>query len=58
MKKQHSDKPIIPEIELDGGYAYCPCCYESDLKPNSKITKCPKCMQLIDWSWMRKFKND
>jgi hypothetical protein len=48
--------PIEPEIELDGGYAYCPICYHPDLEPNNIITKCPNCDQLIDWSWMNKFR--
>jgi endogenous inhibitor of DNA gyrase (YacG/DUF329 family) len=48
--------PIEPEIELDGGYAYCPICHQPDLEPNNITTKCPNCDQLIDWSWMNKFR--
>ena len=49
--------PIEPEIELDGGYAYCPKCYQPDLEPITIITICPKCGQLIRWDWMDKFKD-
>ena len=49
--------PIEPEIELDGGYAYCPKCYQTDLEPIAIITICPKCGQLIRWDWMDKFKD-
>lgn len=45
------DTPIEPEIELDGGFAYCSrCCNE--VKPTDKI--CPKCEQSQDWSWYEK----
>lgn len=50
------DVPIQPEIEIDGMYAYCPICEYFDLHPTDVITTCPSCNQLIDWSWMRKFK--
>ena len=49
---------LQPLIELDGGYAYCPKCGQKDLEPTEKITKCPNCNQLIDWSWMDRFKDD
>lgn len=57
MKNLNKDIPIQPEIEVDGGYAYCPVCKHSDLEPTDIITKCPECQQVIDWSWMRKFKD-
>jgi hypothetical protein len=47
------NEPIQPEIELDGGYAYCPICYHRDLKPGEH--NCVNCGQLIDWSWMKKY---
>ena len=53
--KEKQDKPIQPEIEVDGWYAYCPICKHSDLEPTHIITECPTCGQLIDWSWMGKF---
>lgn len=40
--------PIEPEIELDGGYAYCVCCF-TEIYPKDNI--CPKCSQSQDWSW-------
>ena len=52
------NKFIEPEIELDGGYAYCPICHQPDLEPSNVITKCPSCSQLIDWSWMNKFRDE
>lgn len=46
-------KPIEPEIELDGGYAYCPICtYE--VYPCQEKCSNTKCQQLLDWSWFRK----
>lgn len=43
--------PIEPEVELDGGYAYCPICYK-EVKPKQSV--CYNCDQLLDWSWFRK----
>lgn len=37
-----------PGIELDGGYVYCPTCFE-EVKPHENC----KCGQVIDWSWMK-----
>ena len=56
MKNFNKNIPIEPEIEVDGRYAYCPNCFERYLEPNNIITSCPKCNQLIDWSWMDKFR--
>lgn len=39
--------PVEPEIELDGGYAYCCCCF-CKIEPSDNI--CPKCGQSQDWS--------
>lgn len=44
-------QPIQPEIELDDGYAYCKKCYR---ELECYQTPCPKCGQVIDWSWMKK----
>lgn len=55
MKSVNTTKsiPIEPEIELDGGYAYCPICtYE--VYPHQDSCSNPKCQQLLDWSWFRK----
>lgn len=42
-------EPIEPEIELDGGYAYCRRCYtELDRWQH----KCRRCGQLQDWNWL------
>lgn len=49
------DKPIEPQISCDGWYAYCPICGHYDLEPDDITTRCPRCEQLIDWSWMKKF---
>ena len=43
--------PIEPEVELDGGYTYCPICYK-EVKPKQPV--CCNCNQLLDWSWFRK----
>ena len=41
--------PLEPEIELDGGYAYCQrCCTELDRWQH----KCRRCGQLQDWTWL------
>ena len=45
------DTPIEPEIELDGGYAYCVRC-TNELDPHNNI--CPYCHQFQDWSWLNK----
>ena len=47
--------PIEPEIELDGGYAYCVRC-TNEIYPHNKI--CPYCHQLQDWSWFGKYKKN
>ena len=46
------DTPIEPEIELDGGYAYCVRC-TNEIDPHNKI--CPYCHQTQDWSWFGKY---
>lgn len=46
--------PIEPEIEIDGGYAYCKRC-KKEIEPHNSI--CPYCHQLQDWSWFYKTKN-
>lgn len=45
------DKNIAtqPYIECDGWYACCPNCWE-EIEPVN--CKCPKCNQLIDWTWL------
>ena len=45
--------PIKPEIELDGGYAYCTRC-TTEIFPNNN--KCLECGQIQDWSWFGKTK--
>ena len=52
--KSNIDIPIEPYIELDGGYACCPNDHE-EVQPMAIQTRCNKCGQLIDWSWMKKF---
>ena len=42
------NQPIEPEIELDGGYAYCVRC-KKEWDPHNNI--CPYCHQAQDWSW-------
>ena len=44
--------PLEPEIELDGGYSYCARC-KNELKEREQI--CPKCHQLQDWYWLKKW---
>lgn len=44
--------PIEPEIELDGGYAYCCRCF-CEIEPSDNI--CPKYEQSQDWSWFGKY---
>lgn len=44
-------QPIMPDVELDGGYAYCVKCY-TELEPRQKV--CPNCQQAQDWSWLNK----
>lgn len=46
------DTPIEPEIELDGGYAYCLRCF-CEIEPSDN--KCPKCGQTQYWSWFGKY---
>lgn len=43
---------IEPEIELEGGYAYCCRCF-CEIEPSDNI--CPKCGQSQDWSWFGKY---
>ena len=51
LKSIPLSQPIEPEIELDGGYAYC-VRYEKELDPHNNI--CPYCHQMQDWSWLNK----
>ena len=44
--------PIVPEIELDGGYAYCHRCF-CEIEPSDNT--CPKCGQAQDWSWFGRY---
>lgn len=44
--------PIEPDIEVDGGYAYCVRC-GSEVKPDNEI--CQGCRQEQDWSWFTKY---
>lgn len=46
-------QPIEPEIEVDGGYAYCKRCY-NEIEPHNNI--CFNCSQTQDWSWLKKYK--
>lgn len=48
--KEKLKQPVKPYIELDGGYAACPICH-AEVDP---YEDCPKCQQIIDWSWFRK----
>lgn len=48
-------EPIEPDIELDGGYAYCVRCL-TEIVPT--VNECPKCHQKQDWSWLGKYKNN
>ncbi len=50
FKKVSISTPIQPEIELDGGFAYCARCYK---ELDCYTTPCPKCNQIQDWSWMK-----
>lgn len=45
------DQPLIPYIELDGGFARCSNCFE-EVFPSDDI--CPHCGQKQDWSWFGK----
>ena len=45
------DTPIEPEIELDGGYAYCVRC-KNKIDPHNNV--CPYCHQMQDWSWFNR----
>lgn len=50
------DQPLIPYLEIDGGYARCTNCW-NEVTPKDNI--CPKCNQIQDWSWFKKeTKND
>ena len=51
------DTPIRPGVETDGWYSYCPICECFDLMPTNIITRCPKCNQAIEWSWMEEFRD-
>ena len=39
-----------PEINPDGWWCQCPCCWE-EVYPRQD--KCCKCGQLLDWSWLK-----
>lgn len=56
MKMSNNEKliPIEPYIDADGWYAKCPICW-TEVYPDSIITKCEKCNQLIKWDWMKKY---
>lgn len=45
--------PIEPEIECDGWYAICVRC-KNEIDPHN--AKCPYCHQMIDWSWLGKYR--
>ena len=45
------DPPLVPYIELDGGYARCSNCW-NEVEPTGNI--CPYCGQAQDWSWFGK----
>ncbi len=53
-KSTFTEYIISPEIELDGGYAYCINCY-TELTPEQNV--CPNCGQLQDWGWFTNQKN-
>lgn len=52
-KLSSKNTPLVPYIELDGGYAKCSNCNE-EVFPSDKI--CPYCKQLQDWSWLEQDK--
>lgn len=45
------DQPLVPYIELDGGYARCSNCFD-EIQSTDNI--CPHCSQVQDWSWFGK----
>ena len=45
------DQPLVPYIELDGGYARCSNCFDK-IQPTDNI--CPHCSQAQDWTWFGK----
>lgn len=45
------DQPLVPYIELDGGFARCSNCW-NEVEPINNI--CPHCNQIQDWSWFGK----
>ena len=49
---EDKNKPLIPYIELDGGYARCSNCFK-EVKIDENI--CPYCNQVQDWSWFGKY---
>ncbi len=51
IKNISIDFPLVPYIELDGGYAMCFRC-GNEVTPMQN--KCSKCHQLQDWSWFNK----
>lgn len=51
LKNISKSTPIEPDIELDGGYAYCLRCLH-EVEPTDNI--CPECGQCQDWSWFTK----
>lgn len=49
LKNIKLNEPIEPEIELDGGYAYCVRCF---CELDKWQSPCPRCKQIQDWSWL------
>ena len=50
---KNKEIPIKPIINCDGYYPQCPTCEYFDLAvTGKKHTTCPKCGQLIDWTWL------
>lgn len=47
--------PIEPEIELDGGYAYCVRCR---CELDKEQSPCPRCHQVQDWTWLEDFRKE
>ena len=45
----NSNNKIKPEINPDGWWCQCPCCWE-EVYPRQN--KCQICGQLLDWSWL------
>ena len=46
------DQPLIPYMELDGGFARCSNC-RNEVQPTDK--ECSYCGQAQDWSWFCKY---